>query len=315
MKKIILLFLAISSLPFLGLAQTSKDTLNYQDINGKKQGPWIKKDANGVLLYEGTFKNDVPIGQFKKYHANGKLKYDMYYNPKDQKDVTVTMYDVTGELAAKGFYYNKIKDSTWQYFGQQDQVIMEESYKMGKLDGPATIYWQIGQHLPAEVKNWKDSVKEGDWFWFYENGQMRMKAHYTNNKLNGPFIVYFIDGSIHVNGAYINDYRNGKWNYYNDNGTNRAEMEYNMGKMVNEEAFEKQQTEMLKEKLSNVPTFAEPNLKDPNLGNTPDTPKVIDPDDPENFINNPESYIFKSEMQPEQVPTEKNKKKKEKSLK
>lgn len=317
MKKILLLFLAISTLPFFGLAQTSKDTLNYQDINGKKQGYWKKKDASGVLLYEGTFKNDVPIGEFKKYHANGKVKFLMNYNPKNQKEVSVTMYDITGELAAKGFYYDKLKDSTWQYFGQAEKLIMEEHYKKGKLDGVSTIYWQVGQNLPAEIKHWKDSLKQGDWFWFYETGQMRMKAHYTNNKLDGPFIVFFVDGSIHVNGKYVNDVRDGTWSYFNDNGTSRGVIEYVMGKVVNEDEFERQQTKQITETyLKDVPTFKEPNVNDPNNFISNETDKrPADPNDPETFINNPEAYIFKSQAPQEQAPVEKNTKKKEKTQK
>lgn len=319
MKKTILTLLTLSFISF-GFAQqkTDKDTLNYTDINGKKQGPWKKKDASGVLVYEGYFKNDVPIGEFKKYHSNGNLKYLMYYNPKNQKEVQVTMYDVTGELAAKGFYYDKLKDSIWQYFGQSEKLLLEEHYKKGKLDGASTVYWQIGAHLPAEVKHWKDSLKHGDWFWFYETGQMRMKAHYTNNKLDGPFTVYFIDGSIHVNGTYVNDVRNGTWSYFNDNGTSRGVIEYNMGKVVNEDEFERQQTKMIDEQyLKNVPTFKEPDLTK-DIDSEPDTSasRPKDPNDPENFINNPEAYIFKSQLpEQQQAPEEKNSKKKDKKQK
>ncbi len=316
MRKIVfLIFVSLFSIQ--SIAQQSKDSLiNYMDITGKKQGYWCKRDAAGNKVFEGTFKNDVPIGEFKKYHPNGKVKYLMYYNPNNQNDVQVTMYDITGELAAKGFYYNKLKHGTWQYFGQQEKLLMEEQYNMGKLDGASTIYWQIGQNLPAEVKHWKDSVKHGDWFWFYETGQMRMKAHYTNGKMDGPFIVYFFDGKVHVQGAYVNDYRHGVWNYYNEDGTSRAVLEYNMGKLINEDEVARRETKMLQEKLKGIPTYKEPDMTDPN--NFIDNSKSsvpFDPEDPQNFIDNPEAYIFKSQMPEEQASDKKSKKKSEKSKK
>ncbi|HPM12726.1 MAG TPA: hypothetical protein PK734_04460, partial [Bacteroidales bacterium] len=301
----------------ISMAQQPKDSLiNYMDITGKKQGYWCKRDAAGNKVYEGTFKNDVPVGEFKKYHQNGKIKYLMIYNSNNSNDVQVTMYDITGELSAKGFYYNKIKHGTWQYFGQQEKLLMEEHYTMGKLDGASTIFWQVGNNLPAEIKHWKDSVKHGDWFWFYETGQMRMKAGYSNGKLEGPFIVYFFDGKIHIQGAYVNDRRNGVWNYYNEDGTSRAVLEYNMGTLVNEDEVARKETKLLQEKIAHIPTFSEPNMTNPeNYLETPQSNQVFDPEDPQNFIQNPEAYIFKSQMPEEQAPDKKSKKNSQKNKK
>jgi hypothetical protein len=67
MKKISFIFLAM----LLTAVQTvlaQKDTLNYMDANGKKQGHWIQKYPNGNVQFEGYFKNNNPVGQVKKYH-------------------------------------------------------------------------------------------------------------------------------------------------------------------------------------------------------------------------------------------------------
>ena len=54
MKKITfaLLFAFVSIATF-----AQNDTLNYMDANGKKQGHWIQKYANGKTKFEGYFKN------------------------------------------------------------------------------------------------------------------------------------------------------------------------------------------------------------------------------------------------------------------
>ncbi len=310
MKK--LLFITVS-LFFISLIATAQDSLiNYEDINGKKQGYWLKKDKSGNKVYEGYFKNNVPVGKFQKFHPNGNLKYDMFYNPKDANDVSVTMYDEMGELSAKGFYYSKKKDSTWQYFGNQEILVMEENYNHGKLDGKSIIYWQSEYHLPAEIKHWKNNIKHGDWKWFYDGGNLRMQANYNENKLDGDFIVYFVDGSIHVSGAYVNDVRNGIWKYFNDNGTERATIEYNMGKVVNEDEFERQQTKAINEQyLDSIPNYVEPKF----FGEAEQEAIVPEPDDPETFMDNPEEYIMKdmgldAGNQQQEAPEKKKKKKK-----
>ena len=218
MKKIIFIFLAM----LLTAVQTvlaQKDTLNYMDANGKKQGHWIQKYPNGNVQFEGYFKNNNPVGQVKKYHENGKLKYDMYYNPKDLNQVTVTMYDIAGELAAKGEYYAKKKNGLWQYYGASNQVMLSENYNHGLLDGKSVVYWQTNPSQEMEIKFWKDSLKHGDWIWFYEDGKIRQKAQYKENKLNGDFLVFFPDGTKHIEGKYFEDVRDGVWNYFKEDGS------------------------------------------------------------------------------------------------
>jgi len=289
--------------------------VNYQDINGKKQGYWLKKSPEGIKLYEGTFKNDVPIGKFTKFHPNGKVKYDMYYNPENPSEVDVTMYDEVGELAAKGKYSNKEKDGLWTYYGENNIVIMEETYNKGKLQGKSIIYWQSNNHNPAEIKNWDNNIKHGDWLWFYDGGNKRMTAKYKEGKLDGDFIVYFIDGSIHVNGSYVMDKRNGKWDYYNEDGSLKASIEYNNGKIVNEDEYERAETARLNKQLENVPQQKDPE----KFGEGEDTETVIDPDDPQNFLDNPEEFMFRDkgisapsdQQQEDPKKSKKNKKKKE----
>ncbi|MBO4778151.1 MAG: toxin-antitoxin system YwqK family antitoxin [Bacteroidales bacterium] len=270
------------------------DTLNYMDANGKKQGHWIQKYQNGNVQFEGYFKNNVPVGQFKKYHENGQLKYDMFYDTKDANRVTVTMYDIAGELSAKGEYYAKKKNGTWQYYGSNNQVIMEENYNHGMLDGKSTVFWQSNPTQPMEIKYWKDSLKHGDWMWFYEDGKVRQKTHYIENKLNGEFLVFFSDGTQHIKGAYKNDLRDGLWEYFNEDGSSKIKIDYKDGKIVNEDEFEKAQTKLINEEYIEQEG------------------KHIDPQD---FLDNPEAYIFGTQNTEEQAPTPKAKKKKEKSKK
>lgn len=288
-KIVALLFLLF---PIAILAQN--DTLNYMDANGKKHGHWIQKYENGKIKFEGYFKNDVPVGQLKKYHENGNLKYDMYYNPKDPKEVSVTMYDIAGDLSAQGFYYAQKKNGTWKYYGNGNKLLLEENYNHGMLDGQSIVYWQTQANQPMEIKNWKDSLKHGDWIWFYEDGKIRMKATYEQDKLQGEFSVYYADGKTSLSGTYYNNVRDGKWQYFKEDGSEKFTIEYNKGKIVNQDEYERAETKMINEEY----------LEQEG--------KHIDPQD---FLDNPEAYIFGEDATQYQQQAPKAKKKKEKSKK
>ncbi|MCQ2959174.1 MAG: hypothetical protein MJ198_03180 [Bacteroidales bacterium] len=293
MKNIIKVLLCSFVIVNIVTAQNS-DTLNYMDANGKRQGHWIQKYENGNIQFEGYFKNNVPVGLFKKYHENGQLKYKMNYDTKDANRVSVTMYDVTGSLAAEGEYYAKKKNGTWKYYGARDQKVMEESYNHGLLDGQSTVYWQTNPSQPMEIKFWKDSLKHGDWLWFYEDGKIRQKTVYKEDKLNGEFLVFFPDGMKHIVGAYKENVRDGLWEYFNEDGSSKIKIEYKNGKIVNEDEFERAQTRLINEEYLEQ--------EDKHV-------------DPEDFLDNPEAYIFGEKAVEEAAPSPKDKKKKQKSKK
>ena len=278
---------------FVSNAQDS--LINYRDINEKRQGYWLKLDEKGVPQYEGYFKNDVPVGEFKRFHPNGQLKYRMLYDSVDQNLVYVTMFDELGEIAAKGKYYNKNKDSVWTYYGANDIVILEETYKNGVLHGTSIVYWQSIHHNPAEIKNWDNGIKHGPWLWYYDGGNLRMKANYLQGKLDGDFIVYFVEGGIHVQGKYINDRRDGVWNYFDEQGNLTISLVYNMGTQIQTEESAKQETEYVNKILQ----------------------EDVTQDDPEKFLENPEALIYKDMgiQEPQQDQQKQSKKEKKKKRK
>ena len=95
-------------------------------------------------------------------------------------------------------------------------------------------------------------------------------------------------------GAYKANVRDGKWVYYKEDGTVKLTIEYANGKIVNEDEFERAQTKIIDEEILNQEG------------------KHIDPQD---FIDNPEAYIFGQQATEEQELAPKNKNKKEKSIK
>lgn len=67
-KLIVLVFLFITT----GILAQNK--INQTDSQGRKQGAWVKKDVEGKLIYQATFKDDKPVGEMKRFHPNGVVK-------------------------------------------------------------------------------------------------------------------------------------------------------------------------------------------------------------------------------------------------
>ena len=61
--------IAIASLLaiFANVYCQNNSDIDKTDQQGRKQGQWVKKDADGNVLYEGTFKDGHPVGEFKRY--------------------------------------------------------------------------------------------------------------------------------------------------------------------------------------------------------------------------------------------------------
>lgn len=296
LKQIFTICMLCIAFPLVSQAQ-SGDQINYLDINNKKQGFWSKRDAQGNKIFEGTFKNDVPVGEFKRFHPNGQVKHLMNYSAENPLEVTSKMFNEQGILVAQGTFYDQKKHGLWQYF-ENNQLIAEDMFDKGVLDGTSTIYWQTTQNKQAaEVKNWEQGEKQGAWLWFYESGQVRMNAYYVHNKLEGKFTVYYANGVVMLSGVYKNDRRDGDWTYRNEDGSIQIVLQYANGKMLNEDEYEREQTRQINEQWKDIPDFAEPDMNDPDLLSTPLPTQNTDTNDPSNYIDNPEEFIMR-EMAP-----------------
>ena len=85
---------------FSGFTQSSSDTLNRTDEQGLKQGYWIKLDEEGMLKYEGTFKDNNPTGNFIYYYPDGVVRARSSFYDDGKKSVTTT-YHHSGKIMNK----------------------------------------------------------------------------------------------------------------------------------------------------------------------------------------------------------------------
>lgn len=203
-------------------------TVNITDVNGKKQGAWIKKFPDGTVFYRATFKDGIPVGLFTRYYDTGQKVSELTYS-KNGTEADAVMFYPDGCIAAKGKYVNKMKEGKWKFYSSDDanHLINEETYSANKRNGISIQYYT--DTTIAETTYYINDRKEGEQLHFYANGQPLFKANYSNDILNGPFEAWYSNGQLEFSGTYKNNLREGKWLFYNQDGSLKYEADYVMG--------------------------------------------------------------------------------------
>jgi antitoxin component YwqK of YwqJK toxin-antitoxin module len=207
-------------------AYSQTDTrINLTDQQGRKQGPWIKKYPDETTMYEGFFKNDHPVGEFKRYYEDHTLKSILIYND-DGKKATATLFHPNGNISSKGTYINQMKEGKWQFYSvfTNGHKVSEEYYSGNLRNGLSLKFYQDSSL--AEKLTYINDIKQGEWIQYYPSGAVMLKTNYLDGKLNGKFEVWFENGAPEYSGQYKNDSKDGLWTILNENGTIKYKLEY-----------------------------------------------------------------------------------------
>jgi len=220
------IFTISSLLTISAIAVCQTDTaINKTDQQGKKQGHWIKKYPNQVVMYDGFFNNNVPVGEFKRYNENSTLLSILIFNDNGTEAVA-TIYHPNGYVSSKGKYVNQLKEGKWQFFSEyiNGYLICEENYSKNIKNGASIRLYPDG--TIAERINYINDLKQGEWIQYYQNGTICLKSNYLNGKINGKYEVWFENGKPQFSGQYKNDIRDGLWYIYKNDGTMKYKLEY-----------------------------------------------------------------------------------------
>lgn len=181
--------------------------MNQTDAKGKKQGPWQKTYPNSsVLIYQGSFKDDRPIGVFNYYFPDGALKAKIEHGLPGGKSA-VQLYFDNGQVLSDGFYKQEKKDSLWFNYAQSGELMSAENYKNDLLNGKALYYYKEGQVLEHKL-------------------QVERRVQYLDGKLHGKYQSYFYNGKLKQEGSYERGLKQGLWSEYNSKGVLIGTMKY-----------------------------------------------------------------------------------------
>ena len=237
---------------------------NVSDANGLKQGLWTKY-SNGTLIYKGSFVNNKPVGEFIRYHENGKIKSKQLFN--DKSTIAYTqLFDHNQKLVAKGKYLNNKKDSTWIWFGKNGQILVAQTYIKGVQEGQQVRYFPTGKVY--EKVAFINGEKQGDISRYYPDGALRLTATYANNQLHGSYTTFYPEGGKEMEGNYKNGVKDGVWKTYTPHGVTEMQRTYTNGVLKDKTNIDKAQQRMFEEHETKAGSFR----------------------DPEDFISNPTEY-------------------------
>jgi antitoxin component YwqK of YwqJK toxin-antitoxin module len=256
---IICLFLLISGNIF------AQNTVNQVDAQGKKQGFWTKKDIEGKLIYEATFKDDKPVGEMKRFHPNGKLKAVMNF-AEGTDESEAQLFDERGKQIAQGKYSGQKKTGQWTYL-LDSKVVSTEIYVNGQKNGVSKRFYETGELL--EESNWQNDQLNGIYHSYFQDGKALLECNYSAGLRNGAFKTWFPNGQLEIDGIYTNDTRDKDWKYFNESGELQYTLKFELGKLLNPEVqdrIDKERAGIYKSKGDSVP-------------------------DPEKFMQNPDEYM------------------------
>lgn len=203
---------------------------NQIDAKGRKQGYWVKTNAEGIKIYEGTFKDDKPVSLMKRYHEDGSLKAEMIYR-NDGSAYAYLYYETRKVKLAEGKYIGQERDSVWLSFDLNGKLVGRDTYLRGVLHGPSIVYHQDGS--VSEEYNYKNGKKNGSWKQYYQNGKLMAEANFVDDKIVGEYVKNYMNGREWIRGKY-NDQglREGTWVYGNEDGKIGQMVVFRNGKEV-----------------------------------------------------------------------------------
>jgi len=247
----LLLLIWSLALPFCAFSQ---ETLNKTDANGMKTGRWESRYPTGTLKYEGSFDRNKPVGIWKRYHENGKVKALMSYRPNAER-VFASLFDDEGNLYAKGVFEGSLRDSTWNFY-DGNRIIMTENYLLGKKEGRSAGFYQDGKI--SWEKWWKADLVDGNAIEYDPAGIVKSRISYKADKKSGPAIFYDESGAKSMEGAYKDDLSDGIWKIFDKEGKLKYQLKYDKGEILNKGTLDTMQINEFKKYDQAKGKIAEP---------------------------------------------------------
>ena len=218
-------------------------------------------DEQGNLVFQGTFRNNFPIGIHRWYDSLGNViktelydefgrilsdgiindegnRQDQFINYYPYKKIksrgkyinnrrvgTWIFYFSNGKIEQEGNYKNGRLDGLWKWYYPNGKILREEYYQDGKEDGPFVEYDSLGNIITKG--NYIEGMKEGEWF--YHVGDHTEIGKYTNDLKDGYWTYYFENGDTEFRGKFLRGLPDGKHKYYYENGEVKEEQLYSAG--------------------------------------------------------------------------------------
>lgn len=267
-----------------------------QVIRERRQGEWNFYDAQGKLeqqtnyeggkknglelhFYKGDtislghYKNDVQVGEWKKWDENFRLIQIQHYDDEGYTTGTNFKWESDGSLKEYSVITPDRKETNYEY--NHGKIARIAHYDQSRLDGKMIVYnsnikstadsireinnykqgRQHGEHI--EYTNGKIVHKEnfcegylcGESSWYDEEGRITLSRTYNaTGKINGVEKQYE-NGKLIAENNYVNGVRNGKQALFDASGVLTMESYFTMERLDSSFKYYTNASHSLQEKI------------------------------------------------------------------
>jgi antitoxin component YwqK of YwqJK toxin-antitoxin module len=196
--------------------------------DGKPDGTFITYDHNGNEL--GRFDIKDGTGMWTTWNPNAHVSKSKEYLRKGDKDgIYQELVGIRDKVVVEGHYSGGVRWGVWKEWTPDGVLLVERSYKHGKLDGPwkkfvagkvgsqATYkdgklegeYKELRDGKPAVTGQYEHDLKEGTWTTYDASGNAIATVTYKDNVLDGPY--HASQAGVVIEGVMAKGRRAGVW--------------------------------------------------------------------------------------------------------
>ena len=213
------------ALYFYNIGQVEYD-VNYKE--NKLNGEFKEYFETSQLFSASQFVDDKREGEEITYYRSGQVR-SKFIKKEGKNDGPYSFFYQNGQLSEKGTYAKGLQVGEYQKFYRSGVLQEEGSFDdEGKQVGSQKLYQRNGK-LGLELNFKKGEIIS------YINYNIDGDIVSSAKKSGGEFLFesYYFNGNLHVKGNYqVGDGgQDGKWFYYDENGTLSSTSMYNYGKL------------------------------------------------------------------------------------
>lgn len=243
-------------------------------------GEWESYGENQKLISKGTYKDAITVGSWKFWNEEGVLREELVYEAnglmriinawdslgvqivKNGSGVYKTFY-ADGTLSESGNITDGYKTGIWKRYYENGKLQEEGEFNRNKYkvinawdkEARQMITKGEGQYIEnsgfiIETGKIHDGLRTGTWETKYvKSDSLLQLANYVDGKLNGKHQTFYQGGTVHVEGSFVNDLRDGTWTWYHDNGNVETSLVFAAGKKQGSQPFYDADSNLLKTEM------------------------------------------------------------------
>lgn len=90
---------------------------------------FIRFYNNGNVKWESTMAKFIPIGEYKSFYKNGRMKKLVHYNDESTRDGVFKVWFSNGAIKIIGKYEEGSKTGTWEKYNKEGKLIKRKKYE------------------------------------------------------------------------------------------------------------------------------------------------------------------------------------------